>query len=157
TAYHFNQVAAVGLIANAVVVPIMGLGATVLGLGASLLSFIWLAPAAAILGVAGALVDASNRLAAGFGQLPFAWARAFTPTLLELAIAYAMLLIWLTAPIRGVAASARSPAITNRMRAVCAIVLVIGAIADSAWWVHDRFYDPKLRVTFLSVGEGDSA
>ncbi|MGH7923241.1 MAG: ComEC/Rec2 family competence protein, partial [Candidatus Binatus sp.] len=40
TAYHFNQFAVVGLVANAVVVPIMGFGATVLGLIAAALSFL---------------------------------------------------------------------------------------------------------------------
>jgi len=40
TAYHFNQFAIVGLIANAVVVPIMAFGATISGLVAAALSFI---------------------------------------------------------------------------------------------------------------------
>ena len=29
--------------------------------------------------------------------------------------------------------------------------------ADAGWWTHDRWFAPGLRVTFLSVGEGDAA
>jgi ComEC/Rec2-related protein len=40
TAYHFNQFAIVGIVANALVVPIMAFGATVSGLVAAALSFV---------------------------------------------------------------------------------------------------------------------
>src|SRR5262249_48364730 len=41
TAFHFNQISMVGLMANAVVVPIMGFGATVSGLVAAVLSLVY--------------------------------------------------------------------------------------------------------------------
>ena len=41
TAFHFNQFSIVGLVANAVVVPIMGFGAVVCGLAAAGMSFIY--------------------------------------------------------------------------------------------------------------------
>ncbi len=42
TALYFNQFSIVGLVANAVVVPIMGFGGTVIGLVAAAMSFLWL-------------------------------------------------------------------------------------------------------------------
>ncbi len=42
TAFYFNQFSIVGLVANAIVVPIMGMGGTVLGLAAAAMSFIWM-------------------------------------------------------------------------------------------------------------------
>lgn len=61
TALDFNQVAFVGVIANAVVVPIMGFVATIAGLVAALLSFIR-EPFARVVLFAGAnALRASNR------------------------------------------------------------------------------------------------
>src|SRR5208337_3214461 len=42
-------------------------------------------------------------------------------------------------------------------RARCAIALTIALTIDAASWTYDRFFNPDLRVTFLSVGEGDGA
>ncbi len=61
TALNFNQVAFVGIIANAVVVPIMGFAATIAGLVAAVLTFIW-EPLARVVLLAGAdTLRASNR------------------------------------------------------------------------------------------------
>jgi competence protein ComEC len=168
TAYHFNQFSMVGLAANAVVVPIMGFGATLCGLGAAALSFIWTAPARALLELAGLLLAASNRLAAWFVEWPAAWSRIFTPTIPELLIAYAGLLLWLTAPLAGVARPGdqnekegpdvrAAPRTGWTLRAACAFGLALALATDAAWWIHDRYFSPDLRVSFLSVGEGDAA
>jgi competence protein ComEC len=37
------------------------------------------------------------------------------------------------------------------------IALAIALTIDAAGWTYDRFFNPDLRVTFLSVGEGDGA
>lgn len=100
-AYYFNQFSLVGLIANAVVVPIMGFGGTVLGLAAAGLSFVWTPGAAALLWVAGRMVEAGNGMARWFVGWPFAWTRTFTPTPLEIALAYGALFLWLTWPERS--------------------------------------------------------
>ncbi len=99
TAYHFNQFAIVGFVANAVVVPIMAFGATISGLVAPRSSFFSESAARPILLFGASALAAGNWLAASFVDWPLAWFRIFTPTLLELAIAYAFLMLWLLAPL----------------------------------------------------------
>jgi competence protein ComEC len=166
TAYHFNQFAVVGLIANAVVVPIMAVGATVSGLVAAALSFFSEPAARPILLFGARALDAGNWLAAWFVAWPLAWFRIFTPTILELAIAYAFLMLWLLAPlavaITGKPSRDELPKTTANVpgfgwRVRCAIVLAVVLAVDAASWTYDRYFNPDLRVTFLSVGEGDGA
>jgi competence protein ComEC len=171
TAYHFNQFAIVGVVANAVVVPIMAFGATISGLIAAGLSFFSEPAARPILMFGAHALAAGNWLAAWFVDWPLAWFRTFTPTILELAIAYGLLTIWLLAPLAPVTKGKHSfgggnrddvpkdPAPTSAFgwRTLCAVVLVVVLIVDAGYWTYDRFFNPDLRVTFLSVGEGDGA
>jgi len=171
TAYHFNQFAVVGLVANAVVVPIMAFGATISGLVAAALSFFSEPAARPILLFGAHALAAGNWLAAWFVDWPLAWFRIFTPTILELAIAYGLLMIWLLAPLAAAITGKRSldegtredvlndPAAKPGFgwHARCAIALALVLIVDAGCWTYDRFFNPDLRVTFLSVGEGDGA
>jgi competence protein ComEC len=168
TAFHFNQFSIAGIAANAIVVPIMGFGATVTGLAAAAMSFIWIAPARLILSVGGEAIAASNRLAAWFVAWPGAWMRTFTPTIFEIALAYAALALWLTAPVKenphkprraAISEPGAAPAPPRRSswRRAAAGAIAIALVADGGWWIRDRYFNPDLRVTFLSVGEGDAA
>ena len=90
----------------------------------------------------------------------------------EALIAFGLLLLWLTAPLPPRAKPrtsdlAESTALRDDSgssgwprpgaRGALAIVLVIALGIDAAWWLRDRYFNPDLRVTFLSVGEGDAA
>ena len=165
TAYHFNQFAIVGIVANAAVVPIMAFGATISGLLAAALSFVSEPAARPVLLFGASALAAGNWLAAWFMNWPLAWFRIFTPTILELAIAYTLLLMWLLAPLAVPIARKRSldsvPAVASPprfgWRARCVIALVVVLTVDAGYWTYDRLFNPDLRVTFLSVGEGDGA
>jgi competence protein ComEC len=165
TAFHFNQVSTVGLIANALVVPIMGFGAVITGLAAALASFIWKAPARELLRFAGLLAVTGTGLARWFAAWPFAWARIFTPTIVEIAIAYGFLALWLFAPLPedriNVARRTDEPGKlstrASRWRPAMAATLAAAFAIDASWWIYQRYLDSDLRVTFLSVGQGDGA
>ncbi len=166
TAYHFNQFAIVGIVANAIVVPIMAFGATISGLIAAALSFLSEPAARPILLFGASALAAGNWLAAWFVDWPLAWFRIFTPTILELTIAYAFLALWLLAPLAVAITAKRShdeiPGNTVRLhrfgwRARFVIALAVVLMVDAGYWTYDRFFNPDLRVTFLSVGEGDGA
>ncbi|HVA77753.1 MAG TPA: DNA internalization-related competence protein ComEC/Rec2, partial [Candidatus Binataceae bacterium] len=170
TAYHFNQISIVGLAANAVVVPIMGFFATLCGLGAAILSFIWSPPARGLLWAGGEALGLANHLAAWFLGWPGAWTRIFTPTIFELVLAYCAMLLWLGAPVKeDPRLTHRSPpaaSIDNaaagtpprtRWRLAVGAVLAIAMLADAGWWLSDRYFNQELRVTFLAVGQGDGA
>ncbi|MFZ0677396.1 DNA internalization-related competence protein ComEC/Rec2 [Candidatus Binatus sp.] len=166
TAYHFNQFAVVGIVANALVMPIMAFGATISGLVAAALSFFSESAARPILLFGASALAAGNWLAAWFVDWPLAWFRIFTPTILELTIAYALLATWLLAPLAVAITGKRSRdeillstdsvrGFGWRGRFVIALAAVL--TIDAGYWIYDRFFNPDLRVTFLSVGEGDGA
>jgi len=186
TAYHFNQVSLISPLANAVVVPIMGLVGTVGGLLASALSFVAPKMAAVLLRSAGQFMALGTALASHFAALKWAWIRFFTPTFLEIGIWFGLLMVWLTRPLKGgdfsivgsasgnltpsrsVKGSNRNLMVSKRQdngilltrprwrRVVCFALCTLLAV-DAGWWTYERFLNPTLRVVFLSVGQGDAA
>ncbi|MGD0076742.1 MAG: ComEC/Rec2 family competence protein, partial [Candidatus Binataceae bacterium] len=95
TAYHFNQFAIVGIAANAIVVPIMAGGGMIGGLIGSALSFIWPPGGAIVIRIAGYFLTAGTALAGWFAAWPAAWARTFTPSIVEVGLVYSVVLLWL--------------------------------------------------------------
>src|SRR5208282_4869684 len=122
--------------------------------------FIWAPAGRWVLELGGYALRLSNSLAGWFVDWPLAWAHAFTPTMLEMSLAYALIILWLTAP-RARVESPPVPGIESasapRWRIVAASALALAIAVDAGWWLHSRFLDSHLRVTFLSVGEGDAA
>ncbi len=170
TAYHFNQFSIVGLVANAAVVPIMGFGAVVCGLAASCMSFVFSPFGRELLWLAGKLVATGTWLAGWFLAWPLAWTRIFTPTILEVALLYGFIALWLSLPCANEAARAKAAQIAPHdliaatdpigrftWRVAVLVALAILVIGDCGWWTYQRYFYPDLRVTFLSVGEGDGA
>jgi competence protein ComEC len=174
TAFHFDQFSIVGLVANAVVVPVMGFGAVIAGLIGATSAFFCAPFAAGCLIVAAKLAAIGTALARWFANWPFAWNRIFTPTPVELAVAYGFILLWLTAPLPGAqilrAMRGRRIGVNlgqqqehehhgepGRLRAGVAVMLAVVLAIDAGWWTYDRYFNPDLRVTFLAVGEGDAA
>ena len=143
TALHFNQVSLVAPLANALVVPLLGSVAVVLGLLAAL-SYWFSEPLAVVCTVvAGPFVQLGVWSVEWLAAVPYAAIRVVTPTAAELAITYAGLLAWV-----------RSSGDTRVYG--LALVAILGLI-DAGWWYLQRYHRPDLRVTFLSIGEGDSA
>ena len=131
----------------------MGIGGAVVGLVAAVLSFVWMPAAIVTLRVAAHFVLAGNFLAGWFAQWPMAWVRMFTPTAIEIALAYALLLAWQTWPRRRAFGARRRGYAHYAMVGV----LMIAVAVDAKWWFDQRYHSDALRVTFLSVGEGDAA
>jgi competence protein ComEC len=169
TAFHFNQFSIVGIVANAIVVPIMGFGAVVCGLIAAALNFIWMGGASEVLWLAGRLASVGTWLAGWFLDWPLAWTRIFTPTILEIALAYGLITLWLIKPLADadfaprVAQAWNDPARRNaiersrRWRERAALALLVAITVDACYWIRQRYFNPELRVTFIAVGQGDSA
>jgi competence protein ComEC len=141
-ALHFNRVAPIGLLTNPILVPIAGTPATMLGLAGAAASLVSEPFARAVFGLAYWPLASLRWGAAAAAALPMASIRLPTPTLVEIGIAYALLSL---------------PWIAPRRRAMVAAV-ALGALAlDGAWWIRERWLDPRLRVRFLDVGQGDAA
>lgn len=143
TAFHFNQVCVVAPLANAVVVPLLGSVAVGLGLLAALAELVCEPLAQVCVVIAGPVVWLGVCLVRMFSALPYASLRVVTPTAFELALLYAIL-----------AALVR---LSGRVRRVSLAVLVGMGVGDAAWWYAARYHRSAMQVTFLSVGQGDSA
>ena len=146
TAWHFQQVSLIGPLANLVTLPLLGPATLLPGLGA--LPLLPVSPflAGLLLRVAACAATVGLDLARVLAAVPGAALETPVPTVLELVLSYAVLalpIVWrrLRPPWRGVAV---------------AVLATITAI-DAGYWTWERWLNPRLRVTFLSVGQGDAA
>ncbi|MBU5613083.1 DNA internalization-related competence protein ComEC/Rec2 [Geomonas azotofigens] len=139
-AYYFQRVSLVGVVANLLVVPLMGYGAVVLGFSALVLSRLWAAPATALLHLAALMVRWSDRIVEQLSRAPVL--TAYVPDRLDLLLACLALcaitfLKW--RPARAVAAL------------TFLFVLAVRAVPAV------QAGDGTMRLYFLSVGQGDAA
>lgn len=75
---------------------------------------------------------------------------------LELIVAYAILLLWL-APAPAPHAATRPERRWPTARAALAAALIVIALSDAGYWLKCRYFNADLQVTFVSVGQGDCA
>jgi len=182
--YYFNTVSFIGLPVNCVAIPLIGYFVVMVGLIGTLLSPLSASAAVACYQISGWVLSKSIALMQLMAAMPFAAARTVSPSLIELALFY--LLTWAVfylATGRESTADPRSgsvsphrgavPGVACRLRGAffqvtrsgnpgrraAAIVLtlcLIGACADAAYWIHQRFGRRDLRVTLLDVGQGSA-
>jgi len=143
TAWHFNQVSLIAVIANPLVVPLLGFVCVALGLLAT--TAVAVAPALApplfaAVGWIAWVADALVRLCAA---VPGGSVRVVTPSLVELGLIYGVFAAWLAQP--------------SWLRRVALGVCLTGLGADAAYWVGQRGARDALQITFVSVGQGDCA
>lgn len=138
-AYYFHRVAWIGLLANLVIVPLLGYGAVVVGFASLPLSFIAEYPARILLQLAAYLVRISDAIIVPLARAP-AW-NGYCPTRLDLLLALLCLcaVTWLR-PRKAAAAAA------------LLLLLLLAVRAAPAGGGGDG----TLRLTFLSVGQGDA-
>lgn len=148
TAWHFQQVSLIAPLANLLTLPLLGPATLVPGLAA--LPLVALAPRVAdlLLSVANTAASVGLALAARLAAIPGAAVPTPMPNLVEVTLAYGWLgcLWW----------RLRRPADRRRRRLVTAFLLSLTA-ADLGYWIWERGFNSDLRVTFLSVGQGDAA
>lgn len=142
TAFHFNSVSFVSVVANPILVPVLGLFPVSVGLLAAAAAPFHAELAASLLRIAGAAVQAGDSLVSLFARIPGAAAHVVTPSVYELALVYGGL--------GGLLLGGRGG---RRVGLVCLLLLC----ACGAHTYGERFWRRDLRVTFLSVGHGDCA
>jgi len=143
TAFHFNQVSVIAMLSNAVVVPLVGSAAVAFGLIAAVAYVV--APALAVLCVwlAGVAIYVGIVAVRFFAAIPYASVFVVTPARIEVALIYAALLA--------------AVCMYGRRRIIVLSVIAALACGDAAWGYRERRHHGELRITFLSVGQGDSA
>ena len=143
-AYHFNIVSLLGFIPNIVVDPIVGFLIIPLSLFAALTIFISPSLASLLLHLASIFTGFIINLVELFTHLPGVSFWATTPTLFEMVLFYLLVVFLFN--------------INRLKRAGCiALVLLAIIIGDYSYWYYTKNFNCNLRVTFLSVGQGDSA
>lgn len=146
-AYHFKQIAWLGLFVNAAVVPLAGAVLVPVGL----VSAIWLLfsgqdvlPAAALNQV---LSDFLSGMVGVFAMLPGAEWHVASPSVLAMGIFYVLL---------ALALRPGAEEVTPWGRRSC----LVGILLLAAWWAWSPRGSPDpdaVRVTFLDVGQGDAS
>ena len=144
TAYHFNRVLLLGFIPNIVVVPIIDFLAIPLCLFVALTIFISPSLASMLLGLDSIIVNFVVDLVELFTYLPGVSLWVTTPTLLEITLFYLFIFSLFN---------------VNRLRMswYITLILLILIAGDYSYWYYTKNFNRNLRVTFLSVGQGDSA
>ncbi len=141
--YYFNQTSLIGLIANCIMVPLVGFIVVPIGLLAVL--FLPLTQTLSLCIMKGAIfvMQGGLGLASFFAELPFAAVKTVTPNLLEIALYY--VLAWALLNFR-------------KLRWAKAVLLAVALIAlvDGGFWYWQRFCHKDLRVTFIDVGQGSA-
>jgi competence protein ComEC len=150
TAFHFHQVAVIGVFANLLIIPLLGAAAVLGGLLAAALFFLHPSLATPILFGAGLVTKVGVWLTQEIGAWSFAAFYVVTPTLVELLLLYGCCACWLWA---------RTTIQTGFARVAHLLVFagLVGLLFDSLLWVQDRYFRRDVRVSFLDVGQGDAA
>lgn len=145
-AYHFKQIAWLGLVVNAIVVPLAGALLVPMGLA----SAVWLLASGAdtlpLATVNQALLDFFAAVVAWCAQIPGAEWHVASPSVPAMGVFYLLLILAIRPGTDG-------PSWWSR--ASC----LVGALALVAWWAWSPRMpvDPDtVRVTFLDVGQGDA-
>ena len=143
-ALHFHRLSTMGLVSNAIIIPLVGLG--IIPLGFLCLICIPLLPslAALLAKMATMLCCWGIKTMELISWIPLSSTYLPGPTLPEMILFYAVVasLLWL----------GRS----TFKRAVLTVIVLLSLI-DVSYWALRGYANDKLRVTFLDVGQGDCA
>lgn len=159
--HYFNLASVAGLLANCVVIPVMGYLSVGLGLIGSLVGMVSVPAAVACHWLNGLMLAPTIAFIQWMSGLPLAWVRTVTPTIVEMALFY--LLTWagmemLRQRRSGTAAEPAGVRRGHRLRpAVVVLALaLLAAAVDTGYWAFERFGRSDLRVTVLDVGQGSA-
>jgi competence protein ComEC len=161
--YYFNLASFSGLLANCVVIPLMGYLSVGLGLVGALAGAVSVPAAVACHAVNGVILAWTIAFIQWMAAMPYAAVRTVTPSPVEIGLFYAATGAGLSLVLHRRAAAPSGtrpsePAPAGRARAAIAVMaacLIVGA-ADVGYWVHQRFWRNDLRVTALDVGQGNA-
>ncbi len=139
TLASFHQASLTGVLANLVVVPLLGYGAVLLGAVAASLVFAFPWLATKLFALTGWLVELSNHFVIWVAKLPVL--RSYQVGTFDLAMSVAVLAVL-------------SFVVSRRMRGGLIAGLVVITLLVHLWPATSA--DGVLRLTFLSVGQGDA-
>ncbi len=160
-AYYFNLLSLITLLANILIVPIMGYLVILIGMAMILTAPLssWLT--IALVKICAWLTGLSLSIAESLSRLPLAYTFVATPTLPELAAYYLLLITGVTwidlwRERRDPKGTGMTEASKERLRLFTCLLLVFFMVDGMYFFYKDR-HAGRLRATFLDVGQGSSA
>jgi competence protein ComEC len=142
-ALYFNRCSPWGIPANLILVPLTGFLVVPLGLITSVLCFISSPLAFIAAKITEVLIVLSNAVVGFFSALPYADYRIPTPTLPEMSIYYAGVVLLVDCR--------RSAWARYGM-----VLVILAFIGDAGYWYYHNKLNPRLRITAIDVGQGES-
>lgn len=141
--YHFKTLSLSGIIANPLVVPVVGFVVIPLSLGAVIAKPFSDTVAYLLYSGADAVLTPVVWFVRWLSELPFSFIRTTRPTMVEMALIYGAIFTM--------------PLVLRRQKRFVPLVFVIALVLMQGWWTFRAHTRGELTVTFLSVGHGDSA
>lgn len=142
-AYHFNRISIIAILANLVIIPLIGLLALPLGLLSIIIVPVSQALAIMFLNIGAVVLGISLSMIKFFSALPLGSFRVATPTMPEIALFYALVFLLFNIKRWG------------WTRYAIPIVILLG-LFDQAYYYYRNHYNSELRVVFMDVGQGNS-
>jgi competence protein ComEC len=161
--FYFNQISVIGLLANAVVVPLVGFFVIPCGLLALFIYPISSQIAFGCVQICIFVLDYGLVVIKFFADLPFAAFKTITPSFFEIVCYYILggiLLNLLRAklnPTDSITIRNMTAGFRKKIGAIVAIVVIVAFAGDAGYWLYQRFWRDELRVTYLDVGQGNAA
>jgi competence protein ComEC len=172
--FYFNRVSLVGVIANYILVPIIGFAVVPVGLLAVFILPITETVSIGCMQFAAEILQVALKVVAFFSNLPFAALHTITPSIFEIFCYY--LLVWavlnliVTGPgvVRNtetVRTAQNDPGQTRhrhacfkrtRLARLALVLVLLAMVIDVGYWSYQRFWRNNLRVTIIDVGHGNA-
>jgi competence protein ComEC len=174
--FYFNQISLVGLLANVMVVPLVGFLVVPLGLLSVFLYPLTVSGASLCIQAGIAILTPALRIVDFFSALPLAAIKTITPSHFEICCYY--ILFWAVLNLKSNQGekpeAGRQEADENgvehcsrtRMKEIIFkwkparmifFFAILAFCADAGYWLHNRFWHNDLRVTIIDVGHGNAA
>ena len=166
--FYFNQISLVGLLANFIMVPMIGFVAVPLGLMSVFLYPLTVCGASVCLEVCSAVLKQALIITNFFADLPFSAVKTVTPSYLEICCFYILFGAVLNLkhiPFKKPGKQDETPDIEDQIQGkkfiqnfspVVVLLVVLVLSADAGYWFYQRFWHGDLRVTMIDVGDGNS-
>jgi competence protein ComEC len=154
---YFNQASLIGIVANFLIIPIIGFIVVPTGLFSVFLYPVSGEAASWFLYISGAVLSKAISLVNLFSDLPFAAVKTVTPSYFEICCYYIMMWALLNLKkVRPETSEIEKSDFTGKTARVLVVVVVLALVGDICFWLNVRFRNRDLKVTVIDVGQGSS-
>jgi competence protein ComEC len=149
-AFYFNQISFAGLFSNFLFIPMIGFIIVPMGL-LSIGIFPFHIPTAELgIKVCGFLLKKTVAVITYISGIPFSACKTISPNLFEITCLYILLIALINL-------KQRPQSSLHKKARIIAITASIFFTIDISYWIHQRFFNPDLKVTVFDVGQGSAA